>query len=821
MSGLFGNSSNVSTSTQTPAGLEYLTQAANMAFQTAGQPFQPYYGETVAGLTPGQYQSIGQLQNTWGTATPYFNTASNYLNQAGNMAAGAGQSVLPFMQRATSALDEAGTVGRSMAERAGRTFDDAAATKYMNPYINNVVTSTMNVLDENNAKQRNQLAGNVVARGAFGGDRAGVAAAELSRQQNLGRDSTVSGLYAQGYNNAQSQFNTDEARALQGSAAQLSSLGQAANTNGSLGQLSLSAAMQPAQFMGQLGQASMGLGQAAQLAQIRGATAGLQGGTVEQQTRQAQNNADYSQFMRGVQYPFDTVGWLANIINGISARQGTTTQTTTPGPSGTSQAIGAGLTGLGLLNQAGNGGFDGIGKLFSGMGFADGGRVGLLTGGPAEDDGIMPEEASSLANITAAPPKVAAASAMPMGMPRAPNRPPAGSAAIAAAQAVPLSTTMPTAPMAEANTTANVPMLPPPTTEAPKGATPQALPNGASSAPNGDFSNAIMTAGLAMMAGTSPHAMANIGQGGLAGMQAYQQSQKDRAAAANAQAELEMRKQSGARDDKRIDLEAKSLAQRLEDSRLARARQESIDAVEMPYKKALTEKALKDVNRNEFAERSAAAASVGLVPGSPAYQSYLLTGTIPKNDQVHTASDRKAIQQSDDAVYAATNAIDALNGLKGLSKEAWGFTGAGVIAKGLSPVSDGAAKTVEFDNAAATNAVSQLKAIFGGNPTEGERKVLLDIAGSSAMPDAVRQKVFDRAIAMAERKLAMEKQRGEELRGGEYFKPKPKGDKPATPDKQSSSNDPLSAARAAIQNGADRAKVEQRLRDNGIDPKGL
>lgn len=70
-----------------------------------------------------------------------------------------------------------------------------------------------------------------------------------------------------------------------------------------------------------------------------------------------------------------------------------------------------------------------------------------------------------------------------------------------------------------------------------------------------------------------------------------------------------------------------------------------------------------------------------------------------------------------------------------------------------------------------TTTVGQLKAIFGGNPTEGERRVLLDIQGSSSQPDAVRQRIFDRAIGLAETRLKLNQDRANELRGGTYFKP--------------------------------------------------
>jgi hypothetical protein len=43
----------------------------------------------------------------------------------------------------------------------------------------------------------------------------------------------------------------------------------------------------------------------------------------------------------------------------------------------------------------------------------------------------------------------------------------------------------------------------------------------------------------------------------------------------------------------------------------------------MPYKRAMTEKALAEAGKNEFADRVKNAEAVGLLPGTPAYQAFL------------------------------------------------------------------------------------------------------------------------------------------------------------------------------------------------------
>ena len=83
---------------------------------------------------------------------------------------------------------------------------------------------------------------------------------------------------------------------------------------------------------------------------------------------------------------------------------------------------------------------------------------------------------------------------------------------------------------------------------------------------------------------------------------------------------------------------------------------------------------------------------------------------------------------------------------------------------------DAARATLEYDNLITTNALGQLKSIFGGNPTEGERKILLEIQGSSSQPASVRASILKRAEEAVERRLAIMQERADEMRGGTYFK---------------------------------------------------
>jgi hypothetical protein len=199
------------------------------------------------------------------------------------------------------------------------------------------------------------------------------------------------------------------------------------------------------------------------------------------------------------------------------------------------------------------------------------------------------------------------------------------------------------------------------------------------------------------------------------------------------------------------------------------------------YKKFITDFYHKKTDGvdEQAASRAKLAEQYGLKKDSPEYRSFILTGKMPREDQQPlSATDKKAILEADEGVLAANTAVESLNRAKRLSKEAYGFPGAGQIGTVTGLFGDKAGQaTLDLNNEVMTNALSQMKAIFGGNPTEGERAVLLELQGAANKPDAVRQKIYDRAIYLAQRRLEFNKQRANELRGGSFYKP---GGAPAT-----------------------------------------
>lgn len=186
---------------------------------------------------------------------------------------------------------------------------------------------------------------------------------------------------------------------------------------------------------------------------------------------------------------------------------------------------------------------------------------------------------------------------------------------------------------------------------------------------------------------------------------------------------------------------------------------------------------------DDYSNRANAAKNLGLAQDDPRYQSFVLTGKMPREDaQPLTTTDKKAILEADDAISTNKSAIGLLDQAMAINDKAnsgW-FTGTrATIGNNLPDVAvpdwlsspESSAATTEYDNLVQQGALSQLKTIFGGNPTEGERAILLELQASSSKPPEIRKKILQRAKELATARLALNQQRSDQLRGGEFYKP--------------------------------------------------
>lgn len=176
---------------------------------------------------------------------------------------------------------------------------------------------------------------------------------------------------------------------------------------------------------------------------------------------------------------------------------------------------------------------------------------------------------------------------------------------------------------------------------------------------------------------------------------------------------------------------------------------------------------------NEVEARRQAAAQAGLTENDPAYQGFILTGKLPReNEQSLTATDKKAILEADEMVQSTQNVLPLIERALELNDKAYSGPTAGLRGMVTGALgADGGEATQELDNVVVAGALTQLKSIFGGAPTEGERAILLDMSGASSKPAAVRKTIFERAKQAAQRRLDFYQQRAADMRGGTYYKP--------------------------------------------------
>lgn len=415
-----------STSTQQvtvpPAVLAQYASVNARADQTANTPFQQYSTDPnafvapvnaqensgIAGINaaanqaqPFYTQAAQTLGNAQAAAQPYYGAAGSDISGAQSVGTGLAGASLGSLNSATAAgagLNNAANQNYGSAYQAAQPYNIGATgyalaggqavnadpitgqtiNQYMSPYLQDVLGSESALLNQNNQQQQMGQLGNAITSGAFGGDRAGIGAANLEQQQNLANANIYSGILNTGYNNALATAQQQQGvnlgagqanrAAAQATGASLADIGQQtyaqgtglASNQAALGQQEYAqgantAAQQAALGQQQFGQgitaantqaglgqdvygtgaatsaAQSNLGTAAQTASEQGAQAQLAAGQLQQQTTQAGDTALYNQFLQQQSYPFQVDQFLANIAEGTGALSGSTTTTTQPG----------------------------------------------------------------------------------------------------------------------------------------------------------------------------------------------------------------------------------------------------------------------------------------------------------------------------------------------------------------------------------------------------------------------------------------------------------------------------------------------------------
>lgn len=266
------------------------SEAYNQAQNVAAQPYQPYAGSTVAGFTPMQEAGFNDVNTAANAAQPFQNAAAADVTNA------------------ATTIDPSNFGG--------------TVSQYESPYTAQVLNATEAAEMNTDAQQQQQMAGNAVSAGAWGGDRSAVLQGITAGQQAIANNATNANLENTGFQNATSAAESN------------------AYLNSSAGA-----------EMGALGQTAQGEG-------LTAANAELTAGGTQQQQEQNELNVPYQAYLAAQANPQQETNWLEGMATGTGSLSGTTGSTTSPGPSVLSQAAGLGVTGLAgynIYNNATNG----------------------------------------------------------------------------------------------------------------------------------------------------------------------------------------------------------------------------------------------------------------------------------------------------------------------------------------------------------------------------------------------------------------------------------------------------------------------------------
>jgi len=299
---------------------------------TGVQEYTPYTGERVAPFTPGQEAVQAEVAGL--RAPGGFGTAATGLGTGTGLGYGA----------AGAGLSQA--FGYSPTAISGGTFGAPEAASYMSPYQSNVTDIAVREAEKQRDLAKSAGATGSIGRGTFGGARQALMQTEQERLANQGISDIRFRGQQSAFENAQQQFERDQARRMKG--AELGQQGQqfAAGLGKDIGLGGLQVGMEGAAKQGALAATE----QVSNLERLKAQAASA---GEKQALQQEIDNLQYQQFQEQKNYQKSQLDYLSQILRGNAAALGTTQTQYAPAPSLASQLGGVGLAGLGLYNILG------------------------------------------------------------------------------------------------------------------------------------------------------------------------------------------------------------------------------------------------------------------------------------------------------------------------------------------------------------------------------------------------------------------------------------------------------------------------------------
>jgi hypothetical protein len=293
------------------------------------QMLNTLFGTTAGGGLLGQAQQIPgqQVAGFTPTQTGAMNLASQGI--------GAYQPYLDAAQAAQAAA--LGTAGAGTQALAGMQFAPTgeAIQQYMDPYQQNVTQEALREMDRQGAMAQNQLAGQAVGAGAFGGSRFGIQQAEQARNLQDIKSRRIFEDMSRNYQQAVGAMQAANAARTQ-QAQGFANLGNVASG---------------------IGQRTGALGQAQQAAQAQDVSQLMGIGGMQQQLQQQGLNVGYQNQLNAMMEPYRRLSYGQQMLQGLAPLGGTTQQTVAPMPTTNPYVQAAGTMGTlysGLGSLMGN-----------------------------------------------------------------------------------------------------------------------------------------------------------------------------------------------------------------------------------------------------------------------------------------------------------------------------------------------------------------------------------------------------------------------------------------------------------------------------------
>ncbi|MGP5531223.1 hypothetical protein ACTXMK_05385 [Psychrobacter celer] len=153
------------------------------------------------------------------------------------------------------------------------------------------------------------------------------------------------------------------------------------------------------------------------------------------------------------------------------------------------------------------------------------------------------------------------------------------------------------------------------------------------------------------------------------------------------------------------------------------------------------------------------------------------SGTVSANGQPVrklNTTEQKKLFEIQDQQNADKSVIQTLDKMMKLVDNSYSGVAATGRARGMSNIGLGgerADNTVLYDNLATSQALAQLKATFGAAPTEGERKILMDIQASASKTPMQKKQIIAQAFRAVQARQKYREELANGIRTGRYMVP--------------------------------------------------